>query len=402
MKILFVSQYFWPETFKGNDIVFELAKKGHEITVLTAKPNYPEGNFYEGYGFFKPNEEIVNGVRIIRTPIIPRKNGNAIHLALNYFSFVFFSFIIFLFKLKNNYDIILVQQLSPIFSALPGVWMKKKYKIPMVLWVLDLWPESISAASNFKSGILLDWINSIVKKVYSSSDHILISSRNFEKSIKEKVKKNIDITYFPNWAEDLFTNKNGVLTNISGLSSGFNIMFAGNVGESQDFESILKAAKITETAGVNWIIIGEGRKTSWVKQEIKEKQLSNVYLLGRHPIEMMPSFFKKADVMLVSLKDEPIFSLTVPAKIQAYMASGKIILGMLNGEGAELIKISKCGFSVPAGNFIQLAEKAIFLASLSSQEKKIFEKNALSHYNDFFDKKMLFDQLERILKSVKH
>ena len=401
MKILFVSQYFYPETFKGNDLVFDFVKRGHNVTVLTGKPNYPEGKYYKGYGFLKKRTEIIEGAKIIRTPIYPRKNGKGIHLVLNYMSFVFFSYFTCLFRLKGKYDLIFVQQLSPVTMALPGVWLKKKFNIPLYLWVLDLWPESVLATSNFKNPTIIRFIENIVKKIYNQSDVILISSKYFETSIKEKlINKKKEIVYLPNWAEDVFINNTCKSTlPIPKLPVGFNIMFAGNVGESQDFETIMKAAELTLSHDINWIIVGEGRKLDWIKEQIQLRQISSVYLLGRYPVETMPSLFKKADVMLVSLKDEPVFSLTVPAKIQAYMASSKIILGSLNGEGNVIINESECGYAVNAGNPEFLSEKAVLLKNLS--ESKIIEMQMKSklYYDNNFSKKTLFDSLENMFKN---
>lgn len=401
MKILFVSQYFYPETFKGNDLVFDWVKRGHDVTVLTAKPNYPSGVFYDGYSFFGKKEEVINGAKIIRTPIYPRKNGKGIHLILNYLSFIMFSYFTCLFRVKGKFDVIFVQQLSPVTMALPGLWLKKRYNTPLYLWVLDLWPESILAASNFKNAKIVGFIDRLVKYIYNNSEVILISSKYFKDSIIEKLKdKKKDIVYFPNWAEDIFTKTSLEETSVQDLPKGFNIMFAGNVGESQDFEAIFEAAKLTISENINWIIVGDGRKMDWITSEIKEKKISNIHLLGRHNIDTMPFFFRKADVMLVSLKDEPVFFLTVPAKIQAYMASGKLILGMLNGEGNKLINESKCGFAVSAGDHLGLSKKALELKNMSLEKRMEMEHNSKSYYHNNFAKEMLFEKLESLFKNT--
>lgn len=400
MKILFISQYFYPEVFKGNDIVFDFIEKGYDVTVLTGKPNYPQGKFYEGYGFFSKKEEIINGAKILRAPLFPRGNGNAFYLVLNYFSFVFFSYFTILFRLKGKYDLIFVQQLSPVTMVIPGLWIKKKQKIPLLLWVLDLWPESISANTKIKKGIIINSIEKLVKTIYNKSDIIFISSKFFKNSILEKCKdKSKRIEYLPNWAEDVFENPKKLenTPNIE-LPKGFNIMFAGNIGESQGFEPIVAAAEKTKEHNINWVIVGDGRKIAWLKKEIEKRSLSNIILLGRYPLELMPYFFKKADAMLVSLKDEPIFSLTVPAKVQAYMASKKIVLGILNGEGNELINQSKCGFAVSAGDYDSLANKAIKLAKMPINDRKMMENNAYSFYQDNFKKEKLFSKLDKIFK----
>lgn len=400
MKILIVSQYFWPEDFKVNDIAFDYAANGHEVTVLTAKPNYPQGKFHKGYGVFSRRKETHKGVKIIRTPIIPRRGGGPVFLVLNYLSFVFFSFFTSRFRVKGDYDVVFCHLTSPITAALPAIWLKKRLKIPLVLWVLDLWPESVEHTTNIKNKHLYRYLNKLVKYIYSHADRILVSSRYFVDSIQEKLgDKNVPITYFPNWAEDIFTKKsNESSNNLPELPEGFNIMFAGNIGEAQDFESIVKAAKNTENKGINWVIVGEGRKSNWLKNEITKSKMTNIYLLGRHPLQTMPKFFEKADAMLVSLKDEPIFRRTVPAKIQAYMASGKIVLGMINGEANRLIAESECGYAVAAGDYQSLSEYVLQLKNMPVSERENLEKNALAYYEQHFSKALLFQKLEYILE----
>lgn len=402
MKVLFVSQYFYPEVFKGNDIVFDLIKKGHEVTVFSGKPNYPKGKFYKGYNFFNKNTEYINGAKVIRTPLFPRGKGGGIRLVLNYLSFVFFSYFNVLFRVREKYDLIFVQQLSPVTMALPGLWVKRKQKIPLVLWVLDLWPESVVASSNVKNEWIINFINRIVKKIYNKSDLILISSKFFKKSVLEKCEdKNKNIEYFPNWAEDLFVKENkGGTKSIIELPKGFNVMFAGNVGEAQDFESIVKAAELTLKDKINWIIVGDGRKFTWLENEIKSRNIYNLHLYGRHPLEKMPEFFEKADVMLVTLKDEPIFSLTVPAKVQSYMASKKVIIGMLNGEGNHLINESGVGYAVNSGDVLELVRVVKHVKSFSNDQILKIEEKSFEYYQTFFSKKKLMNKLEKLMLNL--
>ncbi|RSC93561.1 glycosyltransferase family 4 protein [Tenacibaculum singaporense] len=405
MKILFISQYFYPENFKGNDIVFDFVKKGYEVTVLTGKPNYPQGKFFKGYSFFNKREEIIKGAKVIRVPLIPRRDGGGFFLALNYMSFIFFSYWAILFRIKEKYDVIFVQQLSPITMALPGLWVKRRQKIPLFMWVLDLWPESVTANTEIKeSHFVIRLLNKLVKKIYDWTDVILISSNFFRDSVSKKCNNpSKRIEYFPNWAEDVFVNNNfNSPIQIPSLTEGFNVMFAGNIGESQGFEAILKAAELTSTENINWILVGDGRKVDWIKKEIYKKKLDNVYLMGRYSVDMMPAFFKKADAMLVSLKDEPIFGLTVPAKIQAYMASGKRILGMLNGEGQNLINESGCGFAVDAEDAESLAIKSIEMRNMSQEEKEEMEIKSYNYYKDNFVKEKLFSKLESLFQEYKN
>lgn len=398
MRILIVSHYFYPEEFRVNDIAFDFAKKGHEVTVLTGKPNYPQGKFFSGYGFFSKRKEEINGVNIIRIPLFPRLDGRGIFLALNYLSFLLFSFFAVYFRLKNEYDIVFSHLPSPLTSALPAVWIGKRFKIPVTLWVLDLWPESVQASSNIKNERFYRYIIKLVQYIYDNSVKILVSSHSFKKSIQKKynlVDSKVD--FFPNWAEDVFIKYES--THIPDLPEGFNILFAGNIGESQDFESIIEASRLTKDYPINWILVGDGRKLNWVKQKINKSMLSNVYAFGRYPLTTMPSFFNKADAMLVSLKDEPIFSLTIPAKIQAYMASKKIILGMLNGEGMKLINKSKVGFAVSAGDYRKLAENVINVFNLSESARSEIELNSKNYYIENFSKTTLFEKLENIFRN---
>jgi glycosyltransferase involved in cell wall biosynthesis len=397
MKILFVSQYFYPETFKGNDLVFELVRRGHEVTVLTGKPNYPEGKFYKGYGFFKKKSEVINGAKIIRTPIYPRRNGKGINLILNYVSFVFFSYFSCIFRVKGKYDSIIVQQLSPVTVGLPGVWLKKKKKAIMYLWVLDLWPESFLALSKIKNKVITNLIFKIVKYIYSNTDVFFVSSKSFKVSIRDKFGINKPIYYIPNWAEEI-NNVEFDNSKLPTFPKGYNILFAGNLGDSQGLSDVLKAAKLADD--LNWIFVGDGRFLPCLKSLIQSEKLKNVFVFGRYPIETMGYFYKNADVMLVSLSKNPVFSMTVPAKIQSYMSHGKIILGILDGEGKELINELGIGIAVNAGDWISLSEKAQYLKSLNSTQRIAMELKSRQEYINNFSKNKIINKIESVLLDI--
>ena len=186
MNILIVSQYFHPENFRINDFAFEFQKRGHKITVLSGVPDYPDGIFFNGYGIFKKNRETINGIKIYRAPLITRGSGSAIRLALNYLSFVFGGIFTSLYLLKNKFDMIFVFEPSPITVGIPAIFIKKIKRIPICFWVLDLWPESISAASGLKSNVIQNMLNPLVKFIYNNSDLIMVSSRGYINSIIEK------------------------------------------------------------------------------------------------------------------------------------------------------------------------------------------------------------------------
>jgi glycosyltransferase involved in cell wall biosynthesis len=397
MKILFVSQYFFPETFRGNDIVFDFVKKGYDVTVLTGKPNYPLGTFYEGYNFWGVRKEIINGANVIRIPTFPRGKSSAIKLILNYFSFFLFSYPYSRFKTDKDFDIIFVQQLSPVTMAMPGIWaLKRNKKAKLYLWVLDLWPESVTATTGITNKFIISFLDKLVKYIYSKSDFILVSSKAFEKSIKKRSINKV-ILYFPNWAESIY-EETGSIRNfeLPILPNGFNIMFAGNIGEAQDFETILSAAIQTKAENINWILVGDGRKLDWVKSKVKFHNLHNVVILGRYPIEVMPYFFSEANVMLLTLKNSLISDLTVPAKLQAYSASGKIILAAINGEANSIINKYNIGLACESGDFNSLSENAVILKNISEEQRIKMERNSRNLYDTSYSKKVLFDNLENI------
>lgn len=403
MKILFVCQYFYPEVFRGNDIAFHWAEEGHDVHVVTGIPNYPDGIFHQGYGLFKKRHEVVNGVRVTRLPIIPRGN-NKIMLMLNYFSYLIVAWVYILFHaLFHKYDRVFIQQLSPVMMSAPGVLYKRIRKVPLYTWVLDLWPESLTAAGGINNKYILGFFKHYVKSQYKYSDKILTSSRNFEKSILEYGDYKEKIVYYPQWADAV---EKGTLNGSSFdavkdvmFLEGFKLMFAGAVGEAHGFECTMNAALLTkEHKDIKWIIVGDGRKLDWVREFVNEHGLEKtVFTLGRFPADTMPWFFEKADVMLVTLNDDPLFRLYAPAKISSYMAAGKPIVAVLNGEGAEVIKEAECGWALPAGDAEGFAKLAIELSQMDKKELENKGKNAALYYNDHYIKEKCLKKLDNLI-----
>lgn len=399
MKILIVTQYYFPENFKSNDLSFELQKRGHDVTVLTGLPNYPEGKLFEGYGIFKNRKQVINGVKVIRSLLLLRGKGGGVRLFLNYFSFAFFASLkSFFLNFSNKYDAVLVHEPSPITQFYPALLLKKLQNVPVYFWVMDLWPESLEIAGGVKNKFVLGFFKNMVIRFYKNSEKILITSKGFRKSILEKGDFEEKLEYFPNWAEDAISegDKNYPVPT---LPVGFKVMFAGNVGEAQDLEAIMDAALELKNHGeIKFIIVGDGRKMTYVQDVIQKHGLENtVITVGRFPVEAMASFFDKADVMLVSLKDDTIFNLTVPAKVQAYMSASKPIVAMLNGEGAEIIEEAKCGLAVSAGNAKQLAKTILKMFDLPSSELEQMGINSRNFFQQNYQLSTCIDNLERIL-----
>ena len=398
MRILYICQYFYPEVFRGNDIAFHWAEEGHDVHVVTGIPNYPDGVFHQGYGWFKKRHETVNGVRVTRLPIIPRGN-NKVMLMLNYFSYLIVAWVYMLFHaLFHKYDRVFVQQLSPVMMSAPGILYKRIRRVPLYTWVLDLWPESLTAAGGINNKYVLAFFRHYVKSEYKYSDKILISSRSFERSILDYGDYRDKIVYYPQWSD----GNDGALVapeNAPVIPDGFKLMFAGAVGEAHGFECTMQAALLTkEHKDIKWIIVGDGRKLDWVKEFVKEHGLEEtVYTLGRFPADTMPWFFKQADVMLVTLNDDPLFKLYAPAKISSYMAAAKPIVAVLNGEGAEVIKDADCGWSIPAGDAESFAKLVIDLFRIGKTVLELKGDNASRFYNNHFVKEKCMVKLDDIM-----
>lgn len=399
MDILFVCQYFYPETFRGNDVAFYLAEKGHNVHVVTGVPNYPKGEFYSGYGWFKKRHEIIKGVKVTHLPIIPRGGGNKILLMMNYFSYLVLAWIYILFHaIGHKYDKVFCQQLSPVMMSSPAILYKRLRKVPLYTWVLDLWPESLTAAGGVNNKYLLAFFNKFVKREYKYSDKILISSKSFVDSIKTYGDYVDKIIYYPQWADGV----NGTYPRgfeLPLIPDGFKIMFAGAVGESHGMECNMQAALLTkEYKDIKWIIVGDGRKLDWVKNFVKVNGLEDtVFAIGRYPSDTMPLFFEKADVMLVSLADSPLFNLYSPAKIASYMASGKPIVACLNGEGGEVVREANCGWCVPAGDATELAKLIVELSQMPSHKLSQVGEDGLKYYIEYFEKNKCLNNLDKIM-----
>ena len=399
MRILIVSQYFWPENFRVNDLSTGLVQRAHQVTVLTGIPNYPDGKFYSGYNFFKNTHQNYCGAQVIRVPLIPRGKGGNLNLIFNYLSFVIFGTLFAPLVCRQKYDAIFVYGISPILMAITTIFLKKIRKIPVILYVLDLWPESIAAVGAIKSSSFLSLVKKIVYFIYKHSDQILVSSPGFIDRIKEMGIDEAKIKYWPQWAEDNYkiisVDKDSAES--QEMPTGFRIMFAGNIGAAQGFKTIIEAAdKLKDHFNIHWVIIGDGRMKSWVEEQVRLRKLENtVHLLGKRPVETMSSYFALADVLLVSLKKDPIFALTIPAKIQSYMACGRPILACLDGEGAKVIEESGVGLSCPADNFEALAGCLLKMSNLSEAERKEMGLRGRAYFEKYFTRDILLSQFEQ-------
>ncbi len=401
--ILIISQYFYPEQFRINDIALEWIRRGYKVTVLTGIPNYPQGKFFEGYGWRKKRRETWNGVDIIRLPIIARGHSS-VGLICNYLSFVVSGYFWKVFtKLKP--DTIFTYEVSPMTQALIGVWFSKKQKIPNVLYVTDLWPQNVEIITGIHSKLIIGPISKMVNYIYKHCDKILISSKSFKKDISSRIEcgngsADEKIIYWPQYAEDFYKPLSDAPQKEIPRDGAFNIVFAGNIGYAQGLGILVDVAKQLQEKDllVRFNIIGDGRFKSELVGRIKNVGIERYFnFIDRKPAEEIPEYFFFADALLICLSKSEVFSMTIPAKTQSCMACGKPILVSADGEVQEIIRDSGSGLVSNAEDAEGLTENIINLMNMTPAERTKISQNALSYSNLNFNKKMLLDRVEKMM-----
>ena len=400
MRILIVSQYFWPENFRINDLTQELVQRGHSVTVLTGIPNYPAGAVFEEYRKNPEVFEYYSGARVFRVPMLARGNGD-VRLFLNYLSFVIGACLYGPWRLRGQQaDVIFVFEPSPVTVGLPAILLGRIKRAPVVFWVLDLWPETLAAIGVVRSPMVLGWVGHLVRFIYERCTLVLGQSRSFLPKIANYCDDPSKVRYFPSWAEEVFNKPDLVpAPEVPVQQHVFNVLFAGNIGEAQDLPAVLVAAEsLRDNTAIRWLIVGDGRRSVWLHEEVARRGLQrNVLLLGRFPVERMPSFYAHANALLVSLKKDPVFSLTIPGKVQSYLMAGVPILGMLDGEGAQVITDSNAGLVCAAGNSEGLASAVLEMFAMSVDQRKQLGVNGRDYAQKEFGRGLLMDQLEVLL-----
>jgi hypothetical protein len=404
LRILIVTQYFWPENFRINDIAKYLIKKNFKVDVLTGEPNYPSGYLSEDYILNRELYNKYNNINIFRVPIILRRGGSQFNLFLNYASFIVSGIFFGLIKLRNReYDLIFTFGTSPITSAIPAVFISKIKRVKHILWVLDIWPDILKDLKYIKNRFLYQFISYTVKYIYKNCDKILVQSKGFIKIVKKYNKLN-KILYFPSWPEKnqqsthsiLEKEKEFIKKNFKKYS--FKIVFTGNIGEAQNFDNILKAANILkDNKSICWIIVGTGRKIFELKLLLKNLKINNFYFIGPREQGMMKLYHQIADILLVSLTGGNSLSQTIPGKVQTYLQSNKYILGFIKGETVNIIKESKVGEAVNPTNWRLLAKRINYLEKHRSIVQNVFKKKyGLNYANKIFKQKYLFETIWKL------
>ncbi len=484
MKLLVVTQYFHPENFRVNDLVEGMVARGHEVTVLTGLPNYPSGRWFEGYGLSRgPWRETAFGAEVLRVPMLARGPGGGLRLALNFLSFALAGVLLGAPRLRGRrFDAIFVFEVSPVTVGLPAIAAKRLTGAPILFWVLDLWPESLTAAGGASLRRLLRPADALTRWIYRRCDRILAQSRGFLPRLAAQGVPAERVRYFPSWAESLYrpveepeptssrpsppgheataevtppaactdagrttgdpADDTGVTVRAAAadrqgadrddrtpaaaatpgaspeapptpsaasvpiplpdLPDGFRVLFAGNIGAAQDFPTILAAAeRLRERRDIPWLIAGDGRMRPWVEAEIERRGLGGtVRLLGALPMAAMPTLFARVDTLLVTLRDEPIFALTIPGKIQSYLACGRPVIAALAGEGARVVTEAQAGVACPPESPTALATAVREVADLPAEQRRAMGRRAHACYLEQFDRERAFTRLEQWVREL--
>lgn len=399
MRILIVSQYFPPEPVRVGDVARGLRELGHDVTVLTGFPNYPHGKLYEGYRLKVFQREVRDGIAVIRVPVYPDHSYSSPRRLANYASFVASASLLGPW-LVGGFDRLLVFQTSPVSMAVPAVFLRKLRRRPLVLWVQDIWPDTLAASGIAVPPGVLRAVAWLARAVYRNCDLVLVQSRGFVARLIEQGVPPRRIAYLPNWAEETYrvVNYDAEFARQEGLDTSFSILFAGNIGIAQNLEVTLRAAHLLRAMPeIKFVVVGDGAMLSRMVRLAGELDLPNVVFKGRRPEEQMPKFFAAADGLLVQLKKDPLFALTVPGKLQAYMACGRPIIAAVEGSAAEVVSESKGGLVCPPDDPEALRDAILKLRGMDKKGRGEIGENARRYYEEHFDRRRLLSQLDRFL-----
>lgn len=404
MRLLILTQYYWPENFLINSLVPLLAARGAEVTVLTGKPNYPGGQIFDGYRACGVQSEQHEGTAVLRLPIVARGQRSRLRLVLNYLSFIFAGFLFGPRLVRNrDYDLVFVYAPSPLLQALPAIWLVRRRRVPLVVWVQDLWPESLSATGHVNSPWLLAAVARVVRLIYRASDRILVQSRAFIAPVAALTNDSGKIHYYPNLYQASITRQTSDRARelVQTLSSHFSVVFAGNLGTAQALDTIVEAARqLLPHPQICIVLVGSGSQDAWLAQQRQTHGLTNLILAGRFDASDMPAIFDAAQALLVSLRPDPALRLTIPSKVQAYLAAGRPILAALDGEGGRIVQEAGAGLCSAAGDARALAGNVIKMVAMSPLERQQMGLRGREYFDRHFDPDTLADQLVEHFKEL--
>jgi glycosyltransferase involved in cell wall biosynthesis len=373
LRVLVVSQHFWPEIMRINEVVLSLRASGADVEVLAGQPNYPKGKIFEGYSATAiGSERHPSGYVIHRVPVVTRGGGGALRRVANYGSFVLCGLLFAPWLTRGRrYDVIFVYAISPILQGLPAAFLKRLKDAALVIWVQDLWPDSLESTGYVRNKIALAAVAALTRFIYRRADLLLGQSRGFVPKIRELAGCRVPIAYHPNPGDIGMAERGLAAPSALAMDLGcFNVVFAGNLGSAQALETIVASAEIIADPSIRIVLVGAGSCVTWLCEEIARRGLRNLELAGQYPTEAMPAIFAQASALLVTLGRADNLALTIPSKIPTYLAAGRPIIGALDGEGADLIREAEAGFTVPAEDAAALASAILAMRNLPAARRE--------------------------------
>lgn len=403
MHLLIITSHFWPEEFRINELAAELHTRGYQITVMTGIPNYPQGKYFSGYGLMSRRKECWNGINILRIPVIPRGSGSRIRLTINYLSSLLTFSIYSLYHGRQRFDGCFVFATSPTTIAIPAVFIRYVYRTPVVLWVLDLWPENLKAAGAISNPIVLSSVRRIMKWIYLRADHILVASQSFTDSVRNVASQSVSIQYIPNWVESsLQCSGNKSTIALPDLPDAFIVMYAGNIGVAQDWDKVVAAALLLkDQPDVHWLIVGDGRDAVRFKRNVNAENLNHcIHFIGSCSPEVMPSIYAKANALLVTLKSNSALSRTVPGKLQSCLYVGIPVIASLDGESARIVEEAGAGVACSAGDSTALAKAVMHLKDLPPEERVAMGVAGRQYSEIHFSRERIINAIDQAMRRV--
>jgi len=404
MKILLLTQWFDPEpTFKGLAFAKELKRQGHDVQVLTGFPNYPGGKIYEGYKLKLYQREEIEGISILRVALYPNHDSSALRRILNYISFAFMAMLFGIFVTKKA-DVIYAYH-PPLTVGLAAILIKFFRRTPIVYDIQDMWPDTLKATGMLNNNKILNFIGSVCKLVYKFVDHIVVLCPGFKQLLIERdvPKEKISVIY--NWCDEqgLTQAKPAKLEYQQLMQNKFNIVFAGNMGKAQALDTILEAAKkFKNIQDIQFVFVGGGTETERLKQRSIVENISNAVFIPQMPMTEVGGVLQLSDLLLVHLKKDPLFEITVPSKIQAYMAMGKPVLMAVAGDAAELVQKAECGCIAISEDATSLQQAILKAYHLPASERLQMGINAQNFYKQELSLESGVKQFVSIFEKVKH
>lgn len=399
MRVLILSQYFWPENFRINEVAESLREAGCHVSILTGQPNYPDGEVFPGYfAWHAGTQWHLDGYEIHRAPIVPRGRGSGVRLALNYLSFVLSASIFGPWLTRGKpFDVVFVYGISPILQGIPATLFRYLKGAAHVIWVQDLWPQSLEATGYVTNRHLLAAIGLLTRWIYRRADLLLVQSEGFVADVRAAAGPGVQVAYHPNPGDRAQLERSAIGADIPplNLADGFNVVFAGNLGSAQSLETIVAAASILleRHSDIRIIFVGSGSRLSWLQAEIERQNLHNVQIAGRFPSDAMPAIFRQASALLATLGGAPNLSRTVPSKIPSYLASGRPIIACVNGEGARIIREAGAGLTVPAEDAKSLAAAIVTLREMTPEQRTVMAEAGRTYFDEHFSPRKLAHEL---------